>query len=131
MMLPVTAGTKLALSVVAEVAAAAELRVELRQSSRPDNHTPDVTLEKRTIALTPGAGQDVPIAFEHAFADERYAFVCFFGRDAIRLRASEQRLTGVLALCHQVNLAVAKSAVPISAAPVAVQPIWPFKAPVT
>jgi len=111
MMLPVTAGTKLDLAVFADVAAAAELRVELRQSSRSDNHTPDVTLETKTLPLAAGDGQEVAVSFTHTFADTRYAFVCFFGGPAIRLRTSEQRLTGVLSLCHMVNLAVAKSAV--------------------
>jgi hypothetical protein len=112
MILPVTNGTRLALTVFAEVTGAAELRVELRQSSRADNHTPDVILETRAIALRAAASdQEIEIAFEHTFTDARYAFVCFFGNDTIRLRASEQRLTGVLSLCHQVNLAVAKSAV--------------------
>jgi hypothetical protein len=111
MMLPVTEGTRLALRVFAEVSADAELRVELRQSSRADNHTPDVTLETRTLALEGSGAQEVPIAFDHQFTEPRYAFVCFFGDERIRLRTSEQRLTGVLSLCHQVNLAVAKSAV--------------------
>ncbi len=111
MMLPVAAGTRIDLTVFAEVAAAAELRVELRQSCRSDNHTLDVTIERQSIPLRAGAGQELAIRFAHTFADERYAFVCFFGGPDIRLRTSEQRLTGVLSLCHKVNLAVAKSAV--------------------
>lgn len=110
MLLPVTAGTKLDITVWTDVAAAANLRVELRQSSRPDNHTPDVTLESQTLSLPAGAGE-VHVAFDHTFADARYAFVCFFGNSDIRLRTSERRVTGVLSLCHAVNLAVAKSAV--------------------
>jgi hypothetical protein len=111
MMLPVAAGVKLALTVWADVTAAAQLRVELRTSSRADNHTPDVTLERKTVALSVGAAQELHLTFDHTFTDLRYAFLCFFGGPSIRLRTSEQRLTGVLALCHKVNLAVAKSAV--------------------
>lgn len=111
MLLPVGAGTRLALTVLADVATTAELRVELRQSSRTDNHTPDVTLERKTYALRAGANQSIAVEFAHSFAEARYAFVCFFGNAHIQLRASEQRLTGVLSLCHQVNLAVAKSPV--------------------
>ncbi len=111
MLLPVAAGTRLAMTVFVDVATVAELRVELRQSIRADNHTPDVTLECKSITLPAGAGQEIPIAFEHAFSEARYAFVCFFGNEHIRLRCSEQRLTGALSLCHQVNLAVAKSPV--------------------
>jgi hypothetical protein len=111
MMLPVRAGTTLSLTFELEVAAPTELRVELRRSSRATNHTPDETLEVRRLALHRGAGQEVTVSFSHSFTDERYAFVCFFGNEHLRVRASEQRLTGVLALTHQVNPAVAKSAV--------------------
>lgn len=111
MMLPVKAGTQLDLTVVADAAAAAELRIELRESCRADNHTPNVTLETQAVQLKAGASQSVRAAFQHVFKDERYAFVCFFGNGDISLRCSEQRLTGVLSLCHTVNLAVAKSAV--------------------
>ncbi|MBI4626304.1 MAG: FAD-dependent oxidoreductase [Verrucomicrobia bacterium] len=110
MMLPVDAGTRLDLTVLADVTQEAALRVELRQSSRADNHTPDVMLEQLTIPLRPGAAQELRIAFAHAFADARYAFLCFFDSEGVRLRTSEQRVTGVLSLCHRANLAVAKSA---------------------
>lgn len=110
MLLPVTKGTQLQFSVWAEVAAAAEMRVELRASSRVDNHTPDVTLEKHAFILDPGA-QVVHVTFQHVFQESRYAFVCFFGDANIELVTSEHRVTGVLSLCHAVNLAVAKSAV--------------------
>jgi hypothetical protein len=111
MMLPVNAGTRLDLTVFADVSAPADLRVELRQSSRPDNHTPDVTLEQRSLPLATGTGQEVAVSFAHTFTDTRYAFVCFFGSAAIQLRCSQRRITGVLSLCHAVNLAVAKAAV--------------------
>ncbi len=110
MMLPVDVGVELEFLIFAEVEQAAELRVELRQSSRAANYTPDVTLERRTFALRPGPGQEVRVSFAHVFNEARYAFVCFFGNRHVRLRTSERRLTGVLSLCHFANLAVAKSA---------------------
>lgn len=111
MMLPVAPGAQIDLTVFAAVVTAAELRVELRQSSRADNHTPDVTLETIRIPLSPGKDPRVRLPFAHRFTEERYAFVCFFGGGDISLRCTEQRLTGILSLTHTVNLAVAKSAV--------------------
>lgn len=111
MMLPVATGTMLRLTVFATTAKPAQLRVALRQSSRPDNHTPDVTLEEIAVALQPGEDRPVELAFSHRFSDARYAFVCFFGDAAIALRCSEQRVTGVLSLFHEANPAVAESAV--------------------
>ena len=110
MMLPVNCGSRIAFTIDVDVGKPTELRVELRQSSRADNHPPDVTLETRAVALRSGVGK-VEIDFAHTFEDERYAFVCFFGDEHVRLRGTDQRVTGVLSLCHQVNLRVAKSPV--------------------
>jgi hypothetical protein len=85
--------------------------VELRQSRRPDNHTPDVTLETLTLAVEPGADRPLALRFEHTFTDTRHAFICFMPDAAIGLRCSERRVTGVLALCHEGHASVAKSAV--------------------
>ena len=110
MLLPMASGAAPRLTVHAEVKQATELNVELRRSIRPDNHTPEVTVERRTLRLAPGA-QPLEVAFTQAWEDERYAFVCFLANPAVSLRCSERRVTGVLSLTHQVNLAVAKSAV--------------------
>lgn len=110
MMLPVGNGSRLEFSFWVEVAAESALRIELRQSSKVDNHTPDVRLEAISRVLAPGA-RSLTVKFDHVFTDTRYAFVCFFGDANIELRTSSQRVTGVLSLCHAVNLAVAKSAV--------------------
>ncbi len=111
MMLPVKPGSQLDLHFLATVETSADLRIELRQSSRADNHTPDITLESQVQRLSPGSAVPLHVKFRHSFSDERYAFVCFFGTGNIGLRCSERRVTGVLSLCHSVNLAVAKSAV--------------------
>jgi len=111
LLLPVRAGTTLEVTIFADVAVPAELRLELRQSSRVANHTPDVTLEQHTRKLAAGAGQAVRCTFAHTFQEARYAFVCLFGSPAIRLHTTERRVTGVLALCHRANPAVAKSAI--------------------
>jgi hypothetical protein len=111
MMLPAAINQPLGLTVFTHAKKATSLRVELRTCSRSDNHTPDVTLETLTVALPAGEDQPCTLNFTHRFKDARYAFVCFFGDATIGLRTSEQRVTGVLALCHEANLAVAESAV--------------------
>lgn len=111
MLLPVVAGTRLQPTVFTHATQPGHVRVELRQSSRPDNHTPDVTLESLTLPVTPGEDRPLAVPFTHVFADARYAFVCFFGEPSIGLRCSARRVTGVLALCHEAHAAVAKAAV--------------------
>lgn len=111
MLLPVSAGTKLNLIVFTHAQSASKLRVELRVSGRADNHTPDITLETLELGVSEGKDRPLAVNFGHRFGETRYAFVCFFGDNSIGLRCSEQRVTGVLALCHESNAAVATSAI--------------------
>ncbi len=48
MMLPVQAGPMPKVTYLVDVSAPTELECELRVSSKPDNHTPDVTLKTLT-----------------------------------------------------------------------------------
>ncbi len=109
MMLPVSAGPMPSVSFTLDVTAATTLRAELRASAKPDNHTPDVVLESLEIPLAVGKGQQVPLEFISLIEDSRFAFVCLLKNDNIAAHLSDQRLTGVLALCQAGNNAVAKS----------------------
>ena len=109
MMLPVSAGPMPKVTFQADVEVATKLRAELRISTRPENHTPDLTLDSRTISLSPGEGQTVSLAFDAAIDQTRYAFVCLMANDAVRVRCGEQRITGVLSVHNKFNPAVAKS----------------------
>lgn len=110
MMLPVQAGPMPQVEVKLDVAAATTLRAELRVSAKPENHTPDVTLAALEVPLGPGKGQAVPLAFEASIDSPRYAFVCLMKNEAVAVHLSDRRVTGVLAVCHNGNKAVAKSA---------------------
>ena len=109
MMLPVSSGPMPVVSFTVDVSAATTLRAELRISAKPDNHTPDVVLKVLEIPLTPGNQQTLPLDFTAAIDEARYAFVCLLKNDSVAVHLSEQRLTGLLALCQAGNLAVAKS----------------------
>ena len=109
MMLPVTAGPMPVVSFTVDVSAATTLRAELRISGKPDNHTPDVILKVLEIPLAPGNHQTLPLDFTAAIDEECFAFVCLLKNDSVATHLSDQRLTGVLALCQAGNMAVAKS----------------------
>jgi FAD dependent oxidoreductase len=109
MMLPVPAGPMPVISVTVDASAATCLRAELRISGKPDNHTPDVVLKSLEISLTPGLKQTIPLDFSSVIDGTRYAFVCLLKNDHVSAHLSDQRLTGVLALCQAGNKAVAKS----------------------
>lgn len=110
MMLPVQAGRMPAVELLLDVAFPTTLRAELRISSHPENHTPDVTLAGINLDLKPGLQRKLPLEFSAIVTEPCYAFVCLVKNEAISVHLSEQRVTGVLAVCHNGNKAVAKSA---------------------
>jgi hypothetical protein len=110
-MLPVTKGQMPCISFTLDVEEGeTTLEAELRVSSRPDNHTPDVTLARRTLTLRQGAGQRVCLDFDTAIDGDRYVFVCLMRNDKMSVHTSETRVTGVLSLCNRYNPAVAAAA---------------------
>jgi hypothetical protein len=95
---------------------ATELEIELRVSSKVDNHTPDVILAKQVVQLQPGRNC-VPLSFalnEHpllaksspAAQLQAYGFVTILKNEQVKLQFSEQRITGILTVFNAVNKAV-------------------------
>ncbi len=109
MMLPVSAGPMPAVSFTLDVTEATTLHAELRTSAKLDNHTPDVVLESLEIPLAVGMEQLVTLEFTTLIDEAQFAFVCLIKNEDIAAHLSDQRLTGVLALCQAGNKAVAKS----------------------
>jgi hypothetical protein len=109
MMLPVTPGEMPSVEFLLDVATTTTLRAELRVSSKPENHTPDVTLATLDYKLTAGQNLRLPLHFNVKNDVPRYAFVCLMKNADVSVHLSDQRVTGVLAVCHNGNKAVAKS----------------------
>ena len=110
MLLPAAPGRMPAATFTLDVAEPTRLLVELRVSSRPENHTPDVTLAERAILLQPGPGQAVRVDFGVSIDSPRYIFICLMRNESVSVRCSEKRMTGVLALCNRFNPATGRSA---------------------
>lgn len=111
MMLPVKAGPLPKVTFAVDVATATSLRVEVRVSSKPFNHTPDRSLGLRDLELTAGAGQAVGLDFDVESPHDGYAFFILHQNPAVAVALSERRVTGVIAVTHRLNKEVAKSAV--------------------
>ncbi|WP_420799277.1 FAD-dependent oxidoreductase [Ktedonospora formicarum] len=95
-MLPVLAGPMPIVSLTADIAEATTLRLELRTSNRPDNHTPDVVLGALDIKLEAGVQQEIMVRFPVTIDEPRYVFLCAMQNEKVALHGSEQRLTGLL-----------------------------------
>lgn len=97
-MLPLPAGPVPRVSLLVNVEKPTRLRCELRTSDRPDNHTPNVLLDSKTIDLEAGENQNVDLAFDARIDEPRYVFVCLTANDNVSVRCSRQRVTGLLAV---------------------------------
>lgn len=107
-LLPVRAGAVLKSKIQVKAKEATTLRVELKTCSRLGSHTPDVLIE--TLDITTEAGtQFVELPFAATLDKDQYAFLLFRSNEAISLRTSEIRLTGVLSVFNKVNKAVSNS----------------------
>ncbi len=109
MMLPVLPGPMPRVEFTVDVAEPTTLRAELRVCRKPGNHTPDVTLAALDVKLGAGDAQKLVLNFNAPISEPCYAFVCLIKNEAVAVHLSDQRVTGVLAVCHNGNKAVAKS----------------------
>lgn len=99
-MLPVATGRVPRVKFSVNVSRPTTLLMELRTSNRPDNHTPDVLLDSRSIALEAGENQKVVADFNVTIGDARYVFFCLRKNADVAVRLSEQRVTGILAVAN-------------------------------
>lgn len=105
-MIPLQKGEHLGkVKVELKAETATELEVELRVSSKPFNHTPDVTLERKTYLLAPGK-QCLELDFETAIPEHQYVFLVFKKNLLVQLQYSQKRVTGILSVFNTVNEAV-------------------------
>ncbi|QRQ99781.1 FAD-dependent oxidoreductase [Dyadobacter sandarakinus] len=103
-MLPVNGGMP-DMKVRADVLENTTLEVELRKSSKAFNHTPDVTIETKSLVLSPGK-QEIQLDWDASFDEECYAFVCFLKNEKVKIQYSEKRVTGILTVFNATNPAV-------------------------
>jgi hypothetical protein len=110
MLLPLTAGTVPSVSFEIDAAQAGVLRLELLRSEKSGNFTPEVLLEAQEIPFSEGESL-ITASFTNAIPHDGYHFVKLYENPSVRVRMSDERLTGVLAVTTAFNKAVAKSSV--------------------
>jgi hypothetical protein len=107
-LLPVAAGRMPRLTFYSTAESSAPLRVELRDTERRGNFTPDRILESRTVDIVAGQKVPVEIAFQYEQIEDGYLFLCLSGPPTLELELSDERVTGVLTLSHKSNGKVAR-----------------------
>ena len=81
------------------------LELELRKSSKPINHTPDITLDNQIFKLSKGR-HELTVDWPTQFDESCYAFVCFMKNEKVKLQFSEVRVTGIVSVFNATNPAV-------------------------
>lgn len=109
MLLPLNAGRVPVVTFFVNAAEATTLEAELRVADRPGNFTPERTLGRKAVALTPGY-QEIALDFGVTLDQTQYAFFCLLRNPAVQVQLSDNRVTGVLSLSQSMNAAVAKGA---------------------
>ncbi|SFE37970.1 FAD-dependent oxidoreductase [Spirosoma endophyticum] len=104
-MLPLPAGPIPQLTAFVTADRDTTLTVELRKSSKPFNHTPDVTLETKTLSIHKGK-QEVDLTFDSHIDEPQYVFITFLKNEHIQLQYSQLRVTGILSVFNKINPAV-------------------------
>ncbi|WP_285057039.1 FAD-dependent oxidoreductase [Pedobacter ginsengisoli] len=104
-MLPVQQGKMPEITLRLNVLGPTELRIELRKSSKPENHTPDVTLDSCVKYLKAGV-QDLVLDFDVHFTEACYAFVCIMKNELVQIEYSKKRISGILSVFNSINPAV-------------------------
>ncbi len=104
-LLPIEANTKYNYTFSFSADKATTIQTELRLSGRTGSYTPDVILESKSIELVPGE-QEISFSFDAVLQDKQYAFITILSNDAVSIRRSEQRLTGLVSVYNGVNKAV-------------------------
>lgn len=106
--LPLEAGARYSFAVETLSDADRLLEVSLRYSSKRENYTPDVVLERLQVRV-PHGQNIVRFSFDSMLPEKRYAFLCFDRCKGIRLRESKMRVTGIVSVFQRFNSAVASA----------------------
>ena len=104
-MLPASIGKMPSVTFWVDAVEETELSVELRKSSKSYNHTPDVTLETKSISLKKGK-QEITLDWKSEFDDLCYVFVCFMKNEQVKIQYSETRISGIVTVFNATNPAV-------------------------
>lgn len=110
MLLPLADGPCPEFSIEIDSLSAGTLAVELRISENQENFTPEVQLAQQEIAFAAGRST-LRIHFDHAITEACYHFLILRETPGVKVRLSDQRISGIVSASTAFNKAVAKSSV--------------------
>lgn len=107
-LLPLKANENYQVKILVNANEATTLEVQLRTSENSKNYTPEIILEKQTFRVEKGE-QYITINFTSGVSTNQYGFVTFMKNNALSIKTSDKRYTGVLSVFNGVNKAVSNN----------------------
>ena len=104
-MIPIADVNQLHFTVRVKTAVPTMLKADFRIAERPGNYTPEVILDMQEHELEAGE-QELVYTFSKGTAGDQYAFICFHANEAVQIKCSNMRYTGILSLFNKHNHAV-------------------------
>lgn len=101
-LLPLNKNTQYSFDISVDARVATVLDIELQCSSKIQNYTPDILIEKQTISLSKGI-QKIAINFKKTLENDQYAFLIFRINPNVKIRCSEKRITGIVSVFNKTN----------------------------
>lgn len=98
LLVPAKSGQFPAVTMYFSCDVATDITVELRCSTKQENHTPDQILAQQSLQLTPGKRVPHTIDFDIQLDDERYVMICVAANQQATLALSDERPCGILQL---------------------------------
>lgn len=104
-LIPVKAGIMPKISFFIDVKKPTTLSVQLRKSIKAVNYTPDIIIETKSFSRGEGL-HDVALLFDFIPTEDTYLFLIFEKNPEVKLKFTQQRITGMLSAFNLVNKAV-------------------------
>ena len=104
-LLPLNAAVRYRFEIEVEACEATVLEAELRYAAKPFNYTPDMTAERVRIPVETGTCK-LSVVFTGTVPSDQYGFVTFLKNNALRIRSSKARYTGIVSVFNKFNEAV-------------------------
>ncbi|MEO1010863.1 MAG: FAD-dependent oxidoreductase [Bacteroidota bacterium] len=104
-MLPLKANESYGFELEVEASEPTSLEIQLKTGSACTHFTPDVLVDTRTVSLV-GGRQILKFTNKKLLPQDHYAFFCLLKNEKIRVRLSNQRITGLLSVRNKIKPAV-------------------------
>lgn len=104
-LLPLQANTNYDFQLEVEAIESTELKIQLKSSSACTHFTPDLLVDTKTLQLEKGK-QQIKFQSEKYLPQDHYAFFCLEKNDKIKVRLSDERITGLMTVQNKINKAV-------------------------